>query len=62
MRKKRWGFWVEIDGQPAHINGDPDMPQETLDALIAAMRAMMQLTPEEIEEIRRKQQEEAGTE
>lgn len=40
MAKKRsgHGFWsVTPEGHPVHIKGDPNMPQETLDALLSMM-------------------------
>lgn len=34
------GFWVKReDGNDVHINGDPNMPEETLQALLATLDA-----------------------
>lgn len=38
---KTHGFWVHNErGQPVHINGDPDMAPETVDAILAALEAI----------------------
>lgn len=42
---------VMIDGQRATITGDPQMPQETRDALVALIRAARKLTPEQLDAI-----------
>lgn len=37
-KRKGHGFWsVTPEGHSVHIKGDPDMPQETLQALLSMM-------------------------
>lgn len=35
------GFWADVDGQPIHILGDPNMSEETLNALKEMARAVL---------------------
>lgn len=36
------GFWTQTkDGQPVHINGDPNMSEETRSALMQVMEALI---------------------
>lgn len=41
-RNKHQGFWTSVDGEPVHILGDPNMSEETLAALQAVVRAVVQ--------------------
>jgi hypothetical protein len=38
-RRQRW-FALEVDGEPFHVKGDPDMDPKTREALIALARAL----------------------
>lgn len=33
------GFWMEVDGSPIHVNGDPNMSEETREAIANLFRA-----------------------
>lgn len=35
---KHSGFWIDVDGHPVHVLGDPDMSQELVEALAAMAR------------------------
>jgi hypothetical protein len=59
-RRRHVGFWVDVDGTPMHVLGDPDMDSETLEALKAVARALRNATPEQLEEAARKSREERG--
>lgn len=41
MAKK--GFWIDVDGQSVHVLGDPDMAQQTRQALENMARAAMRI-------------------
>lgn len=40
MTKKHKGFYMDVDGEPAHFLADPDMTPETKAALEAVVRAV----------------------
>lgn len=37
-KNRHVGFWVEVDGQPAHVLGDPNMDDKTAAALAELIR------------------------
>jgi len=39
MSGKHEGFWMDVDGEPAHFLADPDMMPETQEALMELVRA-----------------------
>lgn len=39
MKPKHEGFWVDIDGEPVHFLADPNMSEETANALAELVRA-----------------------
>lgn len=39
-RKRHTGFWVNVDDQPAHILGDPEMSEEEMKFLEKMIRAV----------------------
>jgi hypothetical protein len=41
-KNRHVGFWMEVDGQPAHVLGNPDMDDETRTALVEMGRAAIQ--------------------
>ncbi|MEO8608887.1 MAG: hypothetical protein ABI690_13430 [Chloroflexota bacterium] len=42
MGKKRGhtGFWLNVDDEPVHVLGDPEMSQETANAISEVVRAV----------------------
>lgn len=41
------GFWIDVDGEGAHVLGDPNMSEETAKALAEVIRAVRKNYPEE---------------
>lgn len=31
--RKHTGFWIDVDGQPVHVLGDPEMSKDLIEAL-----------------------------
>jgi transposase-like protein len=39
MRQQHVGFWLDVDGVPVHVRGNPNMAPRTQEALAAMVRA-----------------------
>lgn len=38
---ERKGFWMDVDGEKIHVQGDPNMSQDELDMLVNIIKAAM---------------------
>lgn len=41
------GFWMDVDGEPVHMLADPNMSEETAEALSEVVRAARRMLEEE---------------
>lgn len=42
-RRGHTGFWLNVDGEAVHVLGDPQMSQETADAIAQVARAVREM-------------------
>ncbi len=45
------GFWLDVDGKPIHVTGDPYMAEETAQAIAEMVRIVRALSPEQLAEL-----------